>query len=266
MAIKTTRAKAKKKSSSSGEVVKKTNPTAKQFIEKLNTFRSAEELKKYHRYFRFDEKSKTGDAFIGVRMGTVFELAKEFISMEPSEIEKLLESRIHEVRAGGCSIMGKQYKAPRTTETRKKELYDLYLKRHDRINDWDLVDLAAYKVVGGYLFEFEKPREILYELAHSSNLWERRTSIVSTLHFIMKKETEDCFRIAEILSKEKEDLVNKAVGWALREAGKVDRKRLLQFLDQHASVMPRVTLRYSIERLEEKLRKHYLSLKKTNHN
>ena len=194
-------------------------------------------------------------------MGHVFALAKEFIEMPPSEIEKLLESPIHEVRAGGCSIMGKQATHKKTPESRRKELYDLYLKRHDRINNWDLVDLGSYKVVGSYLFDFEKPRAILYKLARSKDTWERRTAIVSTLYFIGKGDVDDAFKIAEILLKDDQDLVHKGTGWALRYAGDKDRQLLLNFLDKHAATMPRTALRYSIEHLDKKQRAHYLGMK-----
>ncbi len=235
--------------------------TAKEFIERLNAHRSAAELKKYHRYFTFDEKTPgKGDQFIGVRMGKVFALAKEFIDMTPDEIEKLLESPIHEVRAGGCSIMGKSASGKKTSEVRLKELYDLYIRRHDRINDWDLVDLAAHQVVGRYLFD--KPRRILYKLARSRNMWERRTAIVSTAHFIRQGDVDDAFKIAELLLRDKEDLVHKATGWMLRFAGDKDRQRLLKFLDKHAGIMPRVALRYTIEHLDKNVRNYYLDIKK----
>lgn len=237
--------------------------SARKFVEKLKTFQSPEELKKYHRYFKFDEgRSAKGDRFIGVRMGHVFALAKEFIEMEPSEIEKLLESPIHEIRAGGCSIMGKQASSKKTPESRRKELYDLYLRRHDRINNWDLVDLASYKVVGSYLFDFDRPRDVLYTLARSKDTWERRTAIVGTFYFIGKGEVADTFKIAELLLKDDQDLIHKATGWALRTAGQHDREKLLRFLDKHAATMPRVALRYAMEHLDKKLRDSYLSMKK----
>lgn len=195
-------------------------------------------------------------------MGQVFALAKEFIEMPPSEIEKLLESPVHEIRAGGCSIMGKQAANRKTPASRRKELYDLYLRRHDRINNWDLVDLAAHKVIGSYLFEFEKPRQIFYKLARSKDTWERRTAIVSTLYFIGKGDVADTFKIAELLLKDNQDLVHKATGWALRYAGQKDRQQLLRFLDKHATHMPRVALRYALEHIDEKQRAHYLSLRK----
>ena len=232
--------------------------TAKRFIERLKTYQSPTEREKIQRYFKTPSNSEV-DQFIGVRMGQVFSLAKEFIAMTPDEIEKLLESKIHEVRAGGCSIMDKQARSKRTSPAQRKELYDLYLRRHDRINNWDLVDVCAIHVVGGYLFE--RPRKILYKLARSKNMWERRTSIVSTAYFIRKGDLDDTYKIAEVLLDEKEDLVHKATGWMLRFAGDKDRPRLLRFLDKHAATMPRVALRYSMEHLEKQQRDHYLGLK-----
>jgi len=233
-----------------------TSINAKQFVERLNAHRSPEELKKIQRYFKPDDN----DEFIGVRMGQVFALAKEFIQMPLGEIEKLLESPIHEVRAGGCSIMDKQGRSKKTPESHRKELYDLYLRRHDRINNWDLVDLACIYVVGGYLFD--KPRKILYKLARSKNTWERRTAILSTAYFIRQGEVDDAFKIAEMLLNDKEDLVHKATGWMLRYAGDKDRQRLIGFLDQYAATMPRITLRNAIEKFDKEQRSHYLNLKK----
>ena len=235
-------------------------PTAKRFIERLKTYQSDAEREKILRYFKTPINGDA-DQFMGVRMGQVFALAKECITMTPDEIEKLLESKIHEVRAGACSIMDKQARSKKTTSERRKELYDLYFRRHDRINNWDLVDVCAIHVVGGYLFD--KPRKILYKLARSGNMWERRTSIVSTAYLIRKGELYDTYMIAEVLLGDKEDLVHKATGWMLRFAGDKDRPRLLKFLDQHAATMPRVALRYSIEHLDKKQREHYLGLKKS---
>jgi 3-methyladenine DNA glycosylase AlkD len=234
---------------------------AAQFVEKLETYRSPEELQKVQRYFKTGEREYgEGDVFMGVRMGQVFTLAKEFIDMPPSEIEKLLESPIHEVRAGALSIMGKQATRQKTSDSRRKELFDLYIRRHDRVNNWDLVDLGALYVVGIYLFD--KPRDILYKLAQSDNLWERRTAIIGTAHFIKKGDVDDTFKIAEILLKDDQDLVHKATGWMLRAAGGADRQRLLDFLDQYAATMPRTLLRYAIEHLDKDQRDHYLSMKK----
>jgi 3-methyladenine DNA glycosylase AlkD len=236
------------------------NLSAAQFIKQLNTYRSDDERANYQRYFKTGEgEYGEGDLFIGVRMGQVFALAKEFIEMPLAEIEKLLESEIHEVRVGGVSIMDWQARSKKITEERRKELFNLYLRRHDRVNNWDLVDRSAPYVIGGYLFN--KPRAVLYKLARSKNLWERRTAIISTGYFIKKREVEDSFKISEILLKDRQDLIHKASGWMLRAAGDVDRQRLLDFLDNYAATMPRTMLRYAIEHLDKEQRSHYLNLK-----
>ncbi|HEX6124681.1 MAG TPA: DNA alkylation repair protein [Pyrinomonadaceae bacterium] len=235
--------------------------TASEFTKRLKALQSDEELEKHTRYFKFDPKKQSKDNyFIGVRMGSIFALAKEFVDMPAVEIEKLMESPIHEVRVGAMSIIGQSAKSKSCSEDRLNELYDLYIRRHDRINDWDLVDLAAYYVVGKYLAD--KPRDILYELARSKNIWERRSAIVATAHFILKlNQTDDTFRIAKILVNDREDLVNKGTGWMLRTAGDKDKKGLFMFLDKHAAAMPRVMLRYSIEKLTKDERDKYLKLK-----
>jgi 3-methyladenine DNA glycosylase AlkD len=223
---------------------------------------SDDELRKIQRYFKSDGAVQSKeDYFIGVRMGSLSALAKEYVDMPADQIEKLMESPIHEVRAGAMSIMGQCAKGRKCSDERLKELYGLYLRRHDRINNWDLVDLAAYYVVGKYLAD--RPRKILYKLARSKNIWERRTAILATAHFILKMEqVDDTFAIAELLLSDDEDLVHKATGWMLRTAGDKDRRRLLEFLDKHAATMPRVLLRYSIEKLDKNLRQHYLRMKK----
>jgi len=234
---------------------------ARQFVERLKAHRSPAELEKIQRYFRSGKGDYgEGDEFIGVRMGQVFALAKEFIEMQPGEIEKLLESPIHEVRAGAVSIMDWQARNKKTPESRRKELFDLYIRRHDRINNWDLVDRSAPYVVGGYLFD--KSRNVLYKLARSKNMWERRTAIVSTYYFVRAGDVADTFKIAEMLLNDDQDLIHKAAGGWLREAGKKDRAKLLRFLDKHAATMPRSMLRYALEKLDKEQRSHYLSMKK----
>jgi hypothetical protein len=199
------------------------------------------------------------DQFIGVPMGKVFALAKVHIDMPLAEIERLLESPIHEARAGAVAIMDFQARSKKTPPDRRKALFDLYIRRHDRINDWDLVDRSAPYVVGGYLND--KPRSVLYKLARSKSQWERRSAIVATYFFIRQDDLDDTFKIAEILVHDEADLVQKAVGGWVREAGKRDPRRLLAFLDKYAASMPRMMLRYAIEHLPDSKRKHYLGLK-----
>jgi 3-methyladenine DNA glycosylase AlkD len=229
------------------------------FTDQLLANQSDEELQKIQRYFKTNEgEYAEGDRFIGVRMGTVFQIAKEFIDMPTEEIERLMDSDVHEARAGAMSIMDKCARRKKTTEARRKALYNLYLRRHDRINNWDLVDLAAPFVVGGYLFD--KPREVLFDLARSENIWKRRTAIVATSYFIRKGELDDTFAIAEILIDDDQDLIQKAVGGWVRECGKKDRARHLEFLDQNAARMPRTMLRYAIEHLDKDQKEHYRAL------
>ena len=229
-----------------------TGPTAEQFTSELMAMHSDDELHKIQRYF----KAGAGDDFVGVRMGDVFALAKTYLELPPGEIEQLLDSPVHEVRAGALRIMSNQYAAKQTTAPRRQELFELYLRRHDRINNWDLVDLAAPAVVGAHLLD--RPRDLLYELARSDDPWERRTAIFSTLAFVRRGECGDTFALAEILLDDPEDLVQKPTGGMLREAGKHDLPALLGFLDAHAAEMPRTTLRYAIERLEPAQRAGYL--------
>jgi 3-methyladenine DNA glycosylase AlkD len=236
------------------------NLTAKYFLELLHKNQSNAELKKYERFFKFSESQPLkNDRFIGVRMGTIFNLAKEYMDMPLREIEKLMDNEIHEARVGALSIMGKKAAHAKTTEEELKGLYKLYIRRHDRINDWDLVDLAAYHVVGRYLDD--KPRDILYKLAKSKNTWERRTAIVATAHFIRQKDTEDTFKIAALLVYDKEDLIHKATGWMLRAAGGPNRQGLINFLDKYAASMPRTTLRAALEHFDKKQKEHYMGLK-----
>ena len=195
-----------------------------------------------------------------VRMGDIFALAREFTDLPLRDIDQLLRSPEHHQRVGALSIMGKQFTRKATTDARRTELYELYLRRTGRINTWDLVDLSGHHIVGGYFFD--KPRTVLYELARSGDWWERRLAIFATLHFVRKGEVDDTFAIAEILINDSADYVNKAVGGLLREAGKADRERLIDFLNRHAATAPRVTLRYAIEHLDPQLRQHYLKLHK----
>lgn len=229
--------------------------TAAQFVGKLEERKSALELKKYERYFPVTQRGD--DQFMGVRMGEVFSLAKEFVSMSLDEVDKLLESPVHEVRVGAVSIMDFQARSKKSSEEHRKELFDLYIRRHDRINTWDLVDRSAIYVVGSYLAN--KPRDILYQLAHSKMMAERRTAIVSTAYFMMKLgETADTFKLAKLLLADKDDLIHKAVGWMLRVAGDKDKEALISFLDEHASAMPRVMLRYATEKLSPEIRSQYV--------
>jgi 3-methyladenine DNA glycosylase AlkD len=194
-----------------------------------------------------------------LRARDIFGLAKEFAEMPPGEIDKLLDSLDHEVRIGAVSIMGQQAARKSTTPQRLQELYDLYLRRTDSINTWDLVDVSAHHVVGRYVLD--RPRDVLYDLARSPRPWERRIAIYSTLFLIRAGEVDDTFALAEILADDNHKLVASTTGGMLREAGKKDRARLMRYLDEHAATAPRVLLRTAIEHLDKEQRAQYLKLR-----
>jgi 3-methyladenine DNA glycosylase AlkD len=230
----------------------KVGASAAEFERRLDDLRSPDEQRRNERNLKTDD----ADVFIGVRMGSIFALAKELMNMVPREIETLLESPVHEVRVGAVSVMDWQARSRATTPERRRQLFDLYIRRHDRINAWDLVDRSAIWVVGDYLRD--KPRDVLYRLARSESPSERRTAILSTAAFIRQGDLDDTVAIAELLRDDPHELVRKAVGWMLREVGKVDERRLRVFLDSYAGSMPRVMLRYAIEKLDPDTRKGYL--------
>ena len=192
-------------------------------------------------------------------MGRIFALAKAHQAMAPAEIERLLEQEPHDARVGAVAIMDWQARNRRTTDERRRELFELYLRRHDRIDTWDLVDRSAIWVVGEYLVD--RPRGVLDELAGSERPMERRTAILSTAAFIRRGQLDDTYRIAERLVGDADDSVHKAVGWMLREAGKRNAARQAAFLEAHAATMPRVMLRYAIEKLDAERRRFYLDLR-----
>jgi 3-methyladenine DNA glycosylase AlkD len=182
-------------------------------------------------------------------------VAKKYSSLPLKDIEKLLESRIHEHRLTGLLILVNHYKTGD-----KREVYEFYLKNLKGVNNWDLVDLTAPNIVGSYLLENPNERKILYRLAKSSDLWERRVAIISTSAFIRGDQYEDTLKISEILLKDKHDLIHKAVGWMLRELGKRSLPKEEEFLKKHVKEMPRTMLRYAIERFPEEKRKYYMSV------
>ena len=188
-----------------------------------------------------------GDIFIGVSNPKIRELSKKY-NLSFEEIQELLDSEIHEERLIGLLIL--------IRNKNKEGSFKFYLKNTKRINNWDLVDLTAHKIVGDWLLD--KPRDILYDLAKSDNLWERRISIISCFAFIRDEDFKDALAIAEILLNDKHDLIHKAVGWVLREVGKKNQEVEEDFLKKHYSNIPRTMLRYAIERFEEEKRKAYL--------
>jgi len=193
-----------------------------------------------------------GDIFLGVTVPNSRAVAKKYHDLSFDEIKALLQSKIHEERLTALLLLVHLYQ---TTEN-KKQIYDYYLAHTRYVNNWDLVDLTAHKIVGAHLED--KPRDILYKLAKSDLLWERRISIISTFHFTNKKDFKDAIALAEVLLHDKHDLMHKAVGWVLREIGKKDIEVLKTFLKKHYKEMPRTALRYAIEKFPEEKRQAYL--------
>lgn len=189
----------------------------------------------------------------------IFSLAKEFQRTPVLEVVKLLKDENYDHRLGAVSILDWKARNKKTSIDEKKDVYRAYIDNHKWIDDWGLVDRAAPYVVGGYLYD--KDRNPLYDLAKSNNPMERRTSIVSTYFFIRKNEIEDTFNISKILINDSDEYVQKAVGSWIREAGKRDENRLKAFLDKYADSMPRITLRYAIEKLDRKKKDYYLAMK-----
>ena len=189
----------------------------------------------------------------------IFSLAKECQYMPILEVAKLLKDKNYNHRLGAVSILDWKARNKKTSTEEKKDVYITYVDNHKWIDDWGMVDRAAPYVVGGYLYD--KDRKPLYELAKSKNPMERRTAIVSTYYFIRKNEIEDTFNIAEILVRDPNEYVQKAVGSWIREAGKRNENRLKEFLDKYADSMPRITLRYAIEKLDRQSKDYYLAMK-----
>lgn len=196
-----------------------------------------------------------GDIFIGLTVPDSRKIAKKYQDLNFSEIKELLNSKIHEERLIALLLLVHLYG---TNKKLRKKIFDFYLKHTKRVNNWDLVDLSCPKIIGEWLKD--KDRKILYKLAKSENLWEKRISIVSTYSFIKKKEFKDTLKISEILMKDDHDLIHKAVGWMLREVGKKNEKVLCKFLNKYSKIMPRTMLRYSIERLDKSKKEHYMRL------
>ena len=195
-----------------------------------------------------------GDKFLGIRVPVLRQLAKKYRDLELPDIKKFLQSSFHEERL--CALIMLVNKFLKGSEKVKKDIFKFYIGSIDYINNWDLVDSSAHYIVGVYLEK--RDRDILYKMAESDNLWKRRIAIISTFHLIKKKIFKDALFISEVLLKDKEDLIHKAVGWMLREIGKRDISAEKDFLDKHYQEMPRTMLRYAIERFQETERQKYL--------
>ncbi len=235
--------------------------TASQLQAELQKYASDSDAVVLQRFFKTGPgEYGEGDVFIGVRVPNTRKVCKQFVSLAYPEIQKLLDSPIHEHRLAGLIILS--YKYPKSSEPEKKEIFEMYLRNvaQGRVNNWDLVDVTAPGVVGEYLVA-QSSHQKLIELAQSDNLWEKRVAMIASFAFIKKGSAGEAIDIAEILLHDQHDLIQKAVGWMLREVGKrIDEAILLDFLDEHAHEMPRTQLRYAIEKLSDKNRQYYMGL------
>ncbi len=240
--------------------------TAAEVREALAAVASAERAAVAVRYFKTGPgQYGEGDVFIGVPMPALRGVVKHFVRLGQDEIEELLDSPIHEHRLVGLLIMVKQFERAssmsRRDDAERDRLVGRYLDavRRGRVNNWDLVDASAPALLGAYLLD--RPRDVLFDLAASDVLWHRRVAIIATLQLIQKGDASTTLELAALLLDDRQDLMHKAVGWALRDVGKrVDRDLLIRFLDEHAARMPRVALSYATEHLDPELRAHYRSL------
>jgi 3-methyladenine DNA glycosylase AlkD len=201
----------------------------------------------------------SGDKFIGLRVPVLRRLAREFRSLPLSAAAKLLQSPIHEERLLALILLVNA--CERADEAQRTEIYEIYLAHLDHVNNWDLVDVSAPRIVGRHLAG--RSRRILFRLARSKNLWRRRVAVLATFNFISTRDFADSLRLAELLRDDEHDLMHKAVGWMLREIGKRDEAVLKIFLKEHAAQMPRTMLRYAIEKFPERERRRYLQAGKT---
>ncbi len=197
-----------------------------------------------------------GDVFIGVKVLDQRVVAKKYFKkISIKEAFELLKSKIHEYRLTALFIL--DYKFPKLSDSEQKEVVDLYLKNAKYINNWDLVDSSAHIILGAYMIEHPENRKILYGLSKSKNIWERRIAVITTFAFIRENDYKDALKIAEILLEDSHDLIHKAVGWMLREVGNRNLWTEEEFLAKHWAKMPRVMLRYAIEKFGEEKKKFY---------
>ena len=223
----------------------------KTITNKLQALSDAEKREIFPKFFKAGKgEYGEGDRFLGVTVPNIRAIAKLHKDISIEEIRELIQSEWHEVRL--CALIIMVEKSKKKDEALRKELFNLYLSQTKRINNWDLVDLSCRFIVGEYLLD--KSRDILYQLAQSSLLWDNRIAIVSTYAFIRKGQLEDTYALSDLMMQHPHDLMHKAIGWMLREAGKRNPERLYDYVMSHRADMPRTMLRYAIEKFSPKER------------
>ena len=223
----------------------------KTIINKLQALSDAEKREIFPKFFKAGKgEYGEGDRFSGVTVPNIRAIAKLHKDISIEEIRELIQSEWHEVRL--CALIIMVEKSKKKDEALRKELFNLYLSQTKRINNWNLVDLSCRFIIGEYLLD--KSRDILYHLAQSPLLWDNRIAIVSTYAFIRKGQLEDTYALSDLMMQHPHDLMHKAIGWMLREAGKRDSERLYDYVMSHRADMPRTMLRYAIEKFSPKER------------
>ena len=231
-------------------------------LREMLSLRNEEEARGLMRFFKTGKgQYGEGDQFLGIRVPVTRDMVKRlWRETTMQDLEQCIQSPWHEVRLAALLVLIQQFKHNKKRPDRQRECIDFYLRHTERINNWDLVDLSCYELLGTWLLD--KDRTILYDLARNGKtMWEQRIGIVSTMQFLRNNQLDDTYAIADILLHHTHDLIHKAVGWLLREAGKRDEKRLIDWLNERHSTMPRTMLRYAIERLPEDIRQQYLQRK-----
>ena len=225
-------------------------------LEELQTLANDEVARHSQRFFKTGEgQYAAGDQFLGIRVPTLRRLSRAYKGLGLAEIVQLLCSPIHEIRLLALLLLILQYQ--KGNATTKLEIVGVYLAHIGYVNNWDLIDTSAPKILGDYLYD--KDKSVLYQLVQSENLWERRIAIIATHTFIRNASYSDTLLLIEILMNDKQNLIQKACGWMLREVGKRDLETEITFLDRYAKIMPRTMLRYALELLPEWQRKQYMS-------
>ena len=229
---------------------------AKQILSRLKQLASPTIAVHSRRYFKTGKgEYGEGDRFLGIRVPSLRAEVKQQLDLPLAETLKLLSSKWHEVRLFALLMLVDKFN--KGNDELRSEIFRHYMQHMEHINNWDLIDLSAPNIVGAWLAD--KDKSVLYELATSDNLWHRRVAVMATFFSIKKDDYNDALAIAERLINDEQDLIQKAVGWMLREIGKRNLRREEAFLKQHYQRMPRTMLRYAIERLPEKKRKAYLN-------
>jgi 3-methyladenine DNA glycosylase AlkD len=230
--------------------------SARTISKNLKSLGSREQAEVSRRFFKTGPgEYGEGDVFLGIKVPVLRQLAKEFVDLPLNEVNKLLTSRIHEERLLALLMLVRRFE--RGEDSIRQQIFDLYLNNTSTVNNWDLVDSSAPYIIGPFLMK--KSRVLLYRLAKSKSLWERRIAIMSTFHFIKNGEFSETLKVAEILLADPEDLIHKAVGWMLREIGKRHLQTEERFLKKYYQKMPRTMLRYAIEKFPQAQRQRYLT-------